>query len=296
MPISASKLAREPLVHFLLLGAALFGLYGLRDADMSDGSSKKRIEISNAEIERLQSTWQLQWQRPPTEAELEGLINAHIREEILFREALALGLDCDDTIVRRRLAQKFEFLTQDLIAPPEPTSEQLAAYMRADSERYQFPASVSFSHIYFSTERHDNAEQVSRQALEQIRLDPGSAETMGDPFLLEFEFLEKSAAELEHQFGSSFVNAVLEAELGVWTGPVRSSFGWHLIKVGEVVKARMPELAEVEERVRRDWEAEERRRADDEVFVRLLARYEIVVEQPENPDSHTASAAERTGP
>lgn len=238
----------------------------------------------------------MQWQRPPTPDELQGLIEAYIREEILCREALALGLDRDDTIIRRRLAQKFEFVTEDLAAPPEPTREELAQFLEQHLDRYEIPARVSFVHVYFSPDRRSgSAEEDARRALESLRAGADAA-AHGDPFLLDLEFHDKSVAELEHQFGEDLARAIMTVELNAWQGPVLSAFGWHVVKLAERRAARLPQLTEVEERVRRDWEAAHRVRANEEMFARLRARYEVVVESPAHANSNAASAADRSVP
>lgn len=287
-----SDFAREPLVHFLFLGAALFGLYSLRRAETTDSGPGVRIEISRADIEHFRQVWQRQWQRPPTDEELSGLIDAHVREEVHFREALALGLDRDDVIVRRRLAQKFEFLTEDLLSPPDASPEQLADYVRRHGERYESPARVTFSHVYFSAGRRDHAEDDARRALKELRAGAAtSVAPMGDPFLMDHAFTDKSIVELGHEFGATFADAVWEADTGVWTGPVRSSFGWHLIRLSGRTVPRAPDLAEIEDRVRRDWTAEARRRMDEELFARMRSRYEVVVHPWAEEGTKTVSAA-----
>ena len=147
---------REPLVHFLVLGALLFGLFALVNNEASS-KSPNRIEITSADVDRLQERWTKQWNRPPTETELKSLIEAYLREEILYREALALGLDQNDTIIRRRLAQKMEFLFEDLADQVEPTDEELKRYFDRNRDQYRLPARFSFAHVYFSVDQRGDS-------------------------------------------------------------------------------------------------------------------------------------------
>jgi hypothetical protein len=139
--------AREPLLHFLLLGAAIYLVYGLASSAV-DGESGSRITVSAAEIEWLESSWEKRWNRLPTAEERGGLIREYVRETVFYREALAMGLDRDDTIIRRRLAQKLEFLSEDLAASQAPTEEELLAYFASHADRYQSPALTTFTHVF----------------------------------------------------------------------------------------------------------------------------------------------------
>jgi hypothetical protein len=272
----------EPLLHFLVLGAALFGLYALtRTPDSAPPPT--RITITAGTLEQLCATWFRQWQRPPTAEELQGLIAAHIREEMLYREALALGLDRDDTIVRRRLAQKFEFLTNDLAASRPPTDGELEAFFAQQRERYRVAMRLSFSHLYFSTDRRGPAaERDARDALARLRADPtpGVAAEAGDPSLLADTYRDTSVDDIGQLFGREFAAAAGQAEPGAWQGPMASSYGWHLVYVHERVTARLPELAEVREQVQRDWFDAQRRSANENALQRLQARYQVVIEPP----------------
>jgi peptidyl-prolyl cis-trans isomerase C len=294
------KLFREPLLHFLLIGAVLFGLHALLQPRQPEAPSARRIVISQGDIERLRLTWQMQWQRPPTAEEWQGLVEAHIREEALYREALALGLDRDDTIVRRRLAQKFEFLTQDLAAWRLPTDAELESFFEQHRERYRVATRLSFSHVYFNPDRRGpGVERDAQEALTHLRA--GTAhETaeLGDPFLLDHELRQKTSDEVEQMFGRTFAEAVVNVAPGSWQGPIASGYGWHLVKVDERTAARLPDLAEVQNQVQRDWADAQRRAANEEVIARIRARYEVVIQQPATapPEAATAAATPKGAP
>jgi hypothetical protein len=286
---------REPLLHFLLLGAVLFGLYTVLPQGQPAAPSMPRLTVTRGDIAHLHTGWRMQWQRAPTEEELQGLIAAHIREEVLYREALALGLDRDDTIVRRRLAQKFEFLMQDLAAVRQPTDAELAAFFAAQRERYRVPVRLSLAHVYFSANRRGTAaERNAQEALAQLSaataLAPASE--LGDASLLDFVQENKTEDEIGQLFGSAFADTVLQLTPGVWQGPVASSYGWHLVQVIERTPAWLPELAEVQEQVRRDWADAQHRRTNEEIFQQLRARYDIVVE----PTAPAAAAPKEPSP
>ena len=274
---------REPLVHFLLLGALLFGLFALVDDEASSKSSNQ-IEITSADVDRLRERWTRQWNRPPTETELKGLINSHIREEVLYREGLALGLDQNDTIIRRRLAQKMEFLTEDLAGQVKPTDEELKRYFDRNQDQYLLPARFSFTHVYFSVDqRGDSAVQDARRLLAQLQTSDAIAlpvSDQGDRFMLHYDFVRKTEQEVAKLFGRRFAEQLLEIQEGSWQGPIESGYGLHLVRVHDKVEPRLPELNEVRDRVQTNLVSERRRITHEQVYQRLKARYEIVVEDP----------------
>lgn len=270
---------REPLLHFLLVGGLLFAA----DAVLNDAAlpAEPVIRISEEEVAGLQARWLRQYQRPPAPEELRGLIDDRVREEVLYREALAMGLDRDDSIVRRRLAQKLEFLVEDVAAARAPSEAELAAFFAEHQERYRLPARVSFSHLYFSPSRRGPAAEAdARLVLAGLGADlqAGAASDPGDGFLPGQSFDRLSAEEVAAVFGPEFAQAVNEVEPGAWAGPIASAYGWHLVRVNRLSQARLPALDEVADRVRQDWAYAQQRQANEAVFAQLLARYEVVIE------------------
>lgn len=277
------KWHREPLVHFLGIGALLFGVFALVN-DEASSVAANRIEITASDVERLREVWTRQWNRPPTETELEGLINSHIREEVLYREGLALGLDQNDTIIRRRLAQKMEFLAEDLADQVEPTDEELKRYFDRNQDQYRHPTRFSFTHVYFSVDRRgDSAEHDARRLLVHLQTTdatPLRASGQGDRFMLQYDFVRKTEQEVAKLFGRHFAERLLAVQVGSWQGPIESGYGLHLVRIHDKVEPRLPELNEVRDRIQSDLVSERRRDTNEQVYQRLKARYEIVVEDP----------------
>ncbi len=279
---------REPLVHFLVLGAGIFLLAAL--VGESDQDQPDQIVVSVGQIDRLVETWQRTWQRPPTQVELEGLVEDHIREEILYREAIALGLDRDDTIIRRRLRQKMEFLPQDLVDQVEPTDAELRTYLRENADAYEVETRVSFQHIYLNLERRGTAaEGDARRLLADLKANGGPVEpaVLSDPILLPYDLELLSESEVARLFGQEFASRLIEIAPGGWTGPLGSSYGLHLVRVREGLPARVPGLSEVRKAVERDWQFMRRQELDDQFFRSLKERYVIEVQLPEWLESKT---------
>jgi peptidyl-prolyl cis-trans isomerase C len=280
------RLLREPLLHFALLGALLFEVDAMLRA--SGAPSQRAISITAAEIDGLRMQWAKQYQRPPGPAELKGLVDARVREEVLYREALAMGLDQDDGIIRRQLAQKLEFLIEDLAAAREPSEVELSAFFEERQAAYRLPARVSFSQVYFSPDRRGRAAEAdARLVLAGLRAEtlPATAADRGDRFMMGEFYSEQSAQDVEAVFGPEFARGLFEVAPGDgWSGPIASAYGWHLVRIEARTDPRLPTLAEVVDRVRQDWSYEQRRHANEAVFERLLARYEVVIEgEAQNP-------------
>jgi len=275
------RLLREPLLHFLLLGALLFA------ADRFLAGSRAlppdRIVVSAGQVENLAITFARTWQRPPTRAELQALVDDHVETEVLAREAVALDLDRDDTVIRRRLRQKMEFLAEDLAAVAEPTEEELAEYLRAHAEDFRQEPRTSFRHVFLSEERGERLEADAEELLQRLRAAGPETDVdgWGDRLLLPLSFDDEPRASIASQLGTAFAQALDPLPVGTWSGPVRSSYGLHLVLVTGRTPGRPAELAEVRERVRAELVADRRERMRAEMLARLLERYQVVVEWPE---------------
>ena len=277
-PGAISRFLRSPLLHFVVLGALLFGLYSLY-GDKRQVQSKE-IVVSAQQVELLASLWEKQWRRPPMPEELDGLVQSFIREEVLYREALAMGLDRDDTVVRRRLAQKIEFLAQDLATRGEPGEQELRTFFEEHPEIFEEPGRITFSHVYINVDEHGNESfEVAAEVLERLRAgdDPDS---LGDRFMLQRDYLRKSPAEVARHFGSQFAEEVFEIEPGEWQGPVQSGYGLHLVLVEGQEEPYLPSLEDVRAEVRDEFLSFRRREVDELFYNRLREGYEIVVEEP----------------
>ena len=273
------KLLREPLLHFLLIGAVIFAAYQFR----SPGTEPGRIVITPGQIESMSIGFSRTWHRPPDSAELEGMIQDRIREEVYYREALAMGLDRDDSIIRRRLRQKFEFVTDDVAALVEPTDVELTEYLASHAESFRLDRQFTFQHVFLNPERHGvNLESDAADLLRRLRGAGAGAdvESFGDAFLLERRFDDATEDSIASQFGEKFAADLARVPLGQWTGPVQSGYGVHLVLVEERREGYLPELAQVRDAVRREWSNTQRLESNEKLFQKLLTRYQVIVETP----------------
>jgi len=275
------SLLRQPLFQFLVLGVVLFGLYTL--FGQKQEAESKEIVITNQQITLLASMWEKQWRRPPTPEEMQGLLQSFIREEVLYREALAMGLDRDDTVVRRRLAQKIEFLAQDLATQGEPGDAELRTFYKENVEDFEVPATVTFSHVYLNLDtRGEDAFEDADRILAELR--SGADPTQqGDRFMLQSHYAGLTQQGVARNFGSQFAEAVFELALGDWEGPVQSGYGLHLVRAEGRAEAYLPPFDEVRLRVRDEFISNRRREVDELFYERLREGYTITIEEPEAP-------------
>jgi hypothetical protein len=271
-------LLREPLLHFLVLGALLFAL-SARGAER--GAAPGEIVVTAGQVEHLATVFAATWKRAPSPAELEELVAEHVREELACREALALGLERDDAIVRRRLRQKLEFVVDDLVAQQEPDDAALAAFLRERPAAFAREAHTSFRHVYLSRERRGDAlAGDARALLAELRAGAVAPGEAGDPQLLPDELELASAGEIDALLGTGFAAALAALPIGEWSGPVESSYGQHLVRVFAREPGRMPELDEVRAEVEREWLAARRAEELARFYHGLAERYRIVIERP----------------
>lgn len=275
------RLLREPLLHFLVIGAALFALYALRRPGEVRADE---LRIPRGEVEHLALVFERTWQRTPTPDELDGLIQDRLREEVAYREAVAMGLDRDDTIVRRRLRQKLEFLADDLVSAVRPSEAELCAFLTANAERFRLEPRLAFHQVLFRSDRRTDAAADARAALAELAAGTAAADALGDPTLLPSELGPSAAAEVDAQFGEGFAHALAELAPGAWSGPVPSTFGAHLVRLDALEEGRLPGLDEARAAVEREWFAERRQRELDALYRRLLERYQVVIEDSSAPE------------
>lgn len=287
------KLIREPFIHFLLLGAAIFGANHFLSARADNQSGK--IVITQGQITSMVIGFSRTWQRPPTREELEGLIRDRVREEVYSREAIAMGLDRDDPIIRRRLQQKLAFVTDDVAAVAEPTDAELADYLKAHAAGFGVDRKFTFSQVYLDPGRRGkHLAQDAKELLVQLRsqrLDVHLS-SLGDVFLLGHRFEAAPTTEIAKQFGDKFSVKLADAPIGQWFGPVESGYGVHLVFIENRTEGRLPELAEVRDAVQRDWTNARRLEANEKFFQNLLKQYEVVIENidPTKTDQTLANA------
>ncbi|WP_428525540.1 peptidyl-prolyl cis-trans isomerase [Roseibium sp.] len=275
------RIAKQPLVHFILIGGCVFGLYSLV-SDKSPDVPTAVIVVGGTDLDRLSLGFQTVWQRAPTETELKQLIDAHIREEVLVREALALSLDRDDTVIRRRLRQKIDFLTRSAAAGLVPTDEELKGYLDANAERYRTEPSLGFQQVYLGETAGHDAIQETRDALNNDA-DPQSE---GKPIMLPRRLPLTQRAAVDRMFGDGFFDRIEKQDPGAWSGPVQSAYGIHLVKVFVHEPAATPAYEAVRERLIQDWKEEQADAFVEAHYQRLLAQYSIAY-----PDDIMAGAA-----
>jgi hypothetical protein len=275
------RLLREPLAQFLLLGGLLFLYFQWRGGSGGPGST--RIVITPGMIEHLTSGFARTWQRPPTDAELKGLIDDYVKEEIATREAVDMGLDRDDTIIRRRLRQKLEFLVEDAAGAAAPTHAELQAWLDKHPESFRAEPQVAFRQVYVNPERHGaNFRADAEKLLARLRAagPDASIDRLGDPTMLPVEQPLEPLREVSRSFGEEFAQELMKIEPGRWTGPVESPYGLHLVLVGERLAASLPELSTVRPQVERELTAERRKKELLALYERLLEKYTVEIEKP----------------
>jgi len=290
------RLLREPLVHFLFIGAVIYLLYGVFSEPVADDTGKT-LTVRAGEIEWMQTAWQKRWNRPPTADELDGLIQQYIRETVLYREALTMGLNKHDSVIRRRLAQKLEFLAKDLVALTPPTEEELQAYFAEHQDRYQEPARYTFTQVFIDSDKRGDATLNDAEKIKATLMAQGDAidiaGALGDNFMLQNYYPEKDQTEIQKDFGSGFAASLVQLSLKQWHGPVLSGYGVHLVYVSNNSKPPAPVFAEVRERVTQDWKTEKGEELNEQFYANLRDQYTIVIEKPAE-DGKVAALEEQT--
>ena len=287
-------LLREPLIIFLMIGAMLVGLSDLRHAGASPAAPSTEIRLSLDEIAQLTLLFESQWRRPPTPQELERLVENKVQQEILYREALAMGLDKDDEIVKRRMAQKMQFLAEDVAAAREPTSDELKAWYAQNSATFAMPSRFSFRHLYFSPDRRGaRARDDAAAALAQLDAQPEDAAlaaTLADPFMFQDYYRDRAPDYVGKEFGPQFAKSLEQLTPGSWQGPIESGFGWHLVYVDTVIPGRIPAFEEIEPDVKTAWLHQQKATAWEKAYTDMRARYTVLLPAPPADGSIPASA------
>ncbi|MBV9732134.1 MAG: peptidyl-prolyl cis-trans isomerase [Verrucomicrobia bacterium] len=280
LPLRLRRCLQEPLLHFLLIGAALFVVYGVFNHS-PDNRRDRRIVLTENDLSQMTIATLAQGRSAPTIEQMQNLLEAKIREEVLYREALAMGLDKDDVIVKRRMLQKMDFLAEDLSDLREPDREELEAWFNKNAQRFTYPPRVTFRHLYFSFDRHGlKTEEVAAVALRQVTgqpADSSKAAALADPFMFRDYYADRSPDQVASEFGKKFEQSVFELKPGSWQGPVESGFGWHLVFVESLTPSRTPGFAEIEPAVKSEWIKDERSEFKRKAYEVMKARYEIVL-------------------
>lgn len=280
----AKRWLREPLVHFLLIGALLFAADRYVQLVSGGSPSSKQIQLSLDDIRQMVILFQSQWRREPTTQELQQLVENKVQEEILYREALAMGLEKDDTIVKRRMAQKMRFLAEDVAAAREPTAAELKSWFEKNNAKFALPSRLSFRHLYFSPDRRSaRARDDAANALAKLAGQPQDAKltaSLADPFMFQDYYRDRAPDYLGKEFGPQFAQAVAKLPPGSWQGPIESGFGWHLVFIDTVIPGRVPSFEEIEADVKTAWLGEQKARAWENAYKDMRAKYTVLLPAP----------------
>ena len=303
MSNSVIRLFKEPLIQFLLIGACIYAAYGLF-GDPEEQEADLTVLVDANRVNGFAAQWKARWNRPPTREELGGVIDGFVREEILYRQAVAMGLTQDDAIFRRRMAQRLEFLTSDLAKVDDPDEAELQRYLQDNIDQFRAPDMISFVQVFFDPDARDEAtlDDANTVLAELTAAGVPDPETLqaGDSFMLPNYFNSATELEVRKRLGSGFTQSLIGLEPGVWHGPVLSGFGVHLVYIFERVQAPEPALADVRSQVLEGWQREEMGTFNKKFYEGLKSRYTIVVEDaglapgsllepPEGPSNTTGT-------
>ena len=271
---------KEPLLHFFILGLAVFGLHAFleREPEAID-SDPYLVEVTSADIDWMRAIFNKKMGREPTVSELRGQVGYLIREQILSREAVAMGLDEGDMVVRRRLAQKMEFLFKDLSGLSEPSEDELREYYEQNRQKYEIPTRLSLTQVYFNSERRgvENARRAIQTLINQDA-DPFETSTLGDASMLTAVCNRCSANDIKNKFGIAFSEAVMNKETGTWVGPIQSAYGLHAVYIHDRLDERTPDFEAVAEKVKNDWVLANQKENTQKVYGEIRTKYRVLVE------------------
>jgi hypothetical protein len=275
------KLLREPLLHFLVAGAALFGIYGwLNRGEHPNAGPLPQVHISEGDVSSLRETWMLQWQREPTTDDLRGAVRQLLNEQLLALEAHAMGLDENDTIVRRRLAQKLNFVIEGTSRLVEPTQHDLQEFYASHPDQFRTEAHVSFTQVYFSPTGRKDPAADARTGLAELSAqgDNEPEGTMGDRLLLGSKFQDESEQVVSKAFGREFAEAVFGLTPGSWSRPIGSGYGMHLVRVSALKASQLRPFAEVRAQVLEAWRRDREKTVNEQYLAGLRKKYNVVID------------------
>ena len=278
-----TRLLREPMVHFVLIGAAVFGLYVLFGDGEDETAVDNRIVVTEGRVKQLAQIFAKTWQRQPTPQELRGLVDAFIKEEVYYREAVKLGLDRDDTLIRRRMQQKMEFLTEPDEEALTPDDATLQAYLDKNMADFRVAPQIAFEQVYIKPKSGEaDAKARAAETLDVLKSGESPA-SLGDATLLPAAMKLSPATSIARDFGDPFADALPALPLNAWTGPISSPYGLHLVRVTERKDGYDPKLAEVRDAVARKWRTERRDAFQRDAYQKLLSKYEVLLPSAKTP-------------
>ncbi len=271
------KIIQQPLFHFLLIGAFLFLVF---DVVNTSETESKNIIIDQSDIEQFVSTWEMQWKRKPTVDELTNLLQSNIKQEVFYQEALNMNLDHNDEIIKRRLSQKMEFLSNDLASLTKPTDIELKEYFDKHMDKYLTPYVYSFYQIPFTLD--SSGRDYFKKAQSVLKNNPDVTfavmKTKGDRFVFPNEFIETPSHQLAQQLGSDFSNALESVETNVWIGPIDSGFGTHLVLITYREAPKKPEFESVRNEIERDFSYEKEKLVNQAIYNQMKKKYQVVID------------------
>ena len=271
------RILKDPLLHFILLGAAIFLIYNQVN-DSSNEVSDDKIIVTQGRINQMIDNFENTWKRKPSKAELQSLIDDYVIEEIYYRQAIALGMDQDDTMIRRRLRQKLEFISDNMASIAEPTDQELTEYLTENGDKFRQPAKYTLHHLYFSPEKH--GENLQQYADKQKEVADSGGKPQGDHTMLPKDFRLATAKILDGSLGAGFSEGLQGMKVGSWQGPIPSRYGLHLVFIEEKKEGYVPELDTIKERVKVEWDNDNRDTMRDDINQRFKEKYEVVIEWP----------------
>ena len=269
------RLLSEPLLHFLLLGSALFVVYRLM---APAPTSSNRIVVTKSAVDALVAQYQESVGRPPGVVELNAMVEAYVRDEILYREGVTVGLDRDDLVVKRRVRQKLEVMIEEELSAETPTDAELSAYLAANPAKFTQPAVLTFEQVFLGSQTSGPSMQRATAVTRAAVVRGTDPSTLGESTLLPAKMVRTPSDLVAREFGDDFATALDKLPVGDWAGPITSTFGAHLVRVTERMPAVAPRLADVRAKVQREFEYARRQRARDESYRKLRAQYEVVLE------------------
>ena len=285
MDYSVIRIMSDPLVHFMIIGAALFAVYELNNNELEENVNQ--IKISELDVSNAINRWERRWQRLPSETELQAVIEQKIRQEVFYREALALNLGKDDPVIRRRLAEKMMFITNDLVVPEQASDAQLTAFMHKSPELFSKPVIISFKHVYFNFDPHDmdSAEFSSltenhKKHLNNDTSSPNAYRAISDDFYSDLSIQNMPEYQIARLFGQQFTHEIAQVPTGTWYGPITSGYGKHLIKLEYRSSSELIPLSDIREKVFANWKVAQQEQSNDSLYQALRNNYDIVIEQP----------------
>ncbi|MGF1901628.1 hypothetical protein [Aliivibrio sifiae] len=278
------KIIKDPFIHFMVIGAALFAVYEFnRDAD--EGNINQ-ITISEIEVNNAINGWEKRWQRLPSDKELQAVLEQKVRQEVFYREALALNLGQDDPVVRRRLAEKMMFIANDLVVPEQASDKQLTAFMQSSPDKFTKPVITTFKHVYFNPDLHniETAELLTfieeqRKALNDDREPPIDYQTLSDDFYNDLSIQNIPEYQIARIFGKQFTQELAQVPSGEWYGPITSGYGKHLIKMEYRSEPELTPLSDIRDKVLASWKVAQQKQSNDSLYESLRGNYDVVIEK-----------------